>query len=219
MKRVLFVDDEGKALEDLKIMLQVQEFPWEVAYATSGKSALDLMAEKPFDVIISDIRMPEMDGAALLKIVCERFPGAVRIVVCSQEEMNGALRAVPVAHQFLLKPCDPHMLRVAVERHEPFGRCQQQDAREHRGICERSAGVAAHLHGPSRKAGRPERVGERSGKARRAGYFDCRENSSVGEFGVFRIAARNFHDEYRRELSGNRHAPEPRLIGRGVSRF
>jgi HD-like signal output (HDOD) protein len=116
MKRVLFVDDEGKALEDLKVMLQVQEFPWEAAYASSGKSALDLMAEKPFDVIISDIRMPEMDGAALLKVVCERFPGAVRIVVCSQEEMNGALRAVPVAHQFLLKPCDPHMLRVAVER-------------------------------------------------------------------------------------------------------
>jgi HD-like signal output (HDOD) protein/CheY-like chemotaxis protein len=116
MKRVLFVDDEGKALKDLKVMLQVQEFPWEAAYASSGKSALDLMAEKPFDVIISDIRMPEMDGAALLKVVCERFPGAVRIVVCSQEEMNGALRAVPVAHQFLLKPCDPHMLRVAVER-------------------------------------------------------------------------------------------------------
>jgi HD-like signal output (HDOD) protein len=116
MKRVLFVDDEPKALEALKLMLQVQEFPWEAAYASSGKSALDLMAEKPFDVLVSDIRMPEMDGAALLKIVCERFPGAVRIVVCSQEEMNGALRAVPVAHQFLLKPCDPHMLRVAVER-------------------------------------------------------------------------------------------------------
>src|SRR3984885_4791380 len=116
MKRVLFVDDEGKALDALKLMLRVQEFPWEAAYASSGKSALDLLAEKPFDVIISDIRMPEMDGAALLKIVCERFPGAVRIVVCSQEEMNGALRAVPVAHQFLLKPCDPHMLRVAVAR-------------------------------------------------------------------------------------------------------
>jgi len=54
MKRVLFVDDEGKALEDMKIMLQVQEFPWEAAYASSGKSALDLMAEKPFDVIISE---------------------------------------------------------------------------------------------------------------------------------------------------------------------
>jgi YesN/AraC family two-component response regulator len=52
MKRVLFVDDEGKALEDLKVMLQVQEFPWEAAYASSGKSALDLMAETPFDLII-----------------------------------------------------------------------------------------------------------------------------------------------------------------------
>jgi putative nucleotidyltransferase with HDIG domain len=116
MKRVLFVDDERKALDDLKLMLQVQEFPWEAAFASGGKSALDLMVEKPFDVIISDTRMPEMDGAALLKIVCERFPAAVRIVICSQEEMNGALRTVPVAHQFLLKPCDPHMLRVAVER-------------------------------------------------------------------------------------------------------
>jgi DNA-binding NtrC family response regulator len=116
MKRVLFVDDERESLEALKGMLQRQELPWEAAFATSGKSALDLLAEKPFDVIISDIRMPEMDGAALLKIACERFPGVVRIVVCSQEEMNGALRAVPVAHQFLLKPCEPHTLRVAVER-------------------------------------------------------------------------------------------------------
>src|ERR1700751_4946827 len=116
MKRVLFVDDERESLEALKGMLQRQELPWEAAFGTSGKSALDLLAEKPFEVIISDIRMPEMDGAALLKIACERFPGVVRIVVCSQEEMNGALRAVPVAHQFLVKPCEPHTLRVAVER-------------------------------------------------------------------------------------------------------
>jgi putative nucleotidyltransferase with HDIG domain len=67
-------------------------------------------------VIVSDTRMPGMDGAALLKGVCERFPGVARIVVCRKEEMNEALRAVPVAHQFLVKPCDPHMLRVAVER-------------------------------------------------------------------------------------------------------
>ena len=116
MKRVLFVDDERESLEALKGMLERQALPWEAAFATSGKSALDLLSEESFDAIISDIRMPEMDGAALLKIACERFPGVVRIVVCSQEEMNGALRAVPVAHQFLLKPCDPHMLRVAVER-------------------------------------------------------------------------------------------------------
>ena len=67
-------------------------------------------------MIVSDIRMPGINGAALLKAVCDRLPGIVRIVVCSQEEMNGAPRAVPVAHQFLVKPCDSHMPRVAVER-------------------------------------------------------------------------------------------------------
>ncbi|MGA8143254.1 MAG: response regulator [Candidatus Acidiferrales bacterium] len=116
MKRVLFVDDEPQVLEALRFMLEPQELQWDTAFAPSGKSALDLLAGTSFDVIISDIRMPEMDGAALLQIVCERFPGVVRVIVCSQEEMNGALRAVPVAHQFLVKPCDPHMLRVAVER-------------------------------------------------------------------------------------------------------
>src|ERR1700741_4946507 len=116
MKRVLFVDDEREFLEAVKRTIEPHEFHWETAFVNGARPALDLMAKERFDVIISDIHMPEMDGAALLKIVCERFPGAVRIVVCSQEEMNGALRAVPVAHQFLLKPCDPHMLRVAVER-------------------------------------------------------------------------------------------------------
>ncbi len=116
MKRVLFVDDEPKALDALRLLLEPQKLQWETAFASSGDAALSLLAESPFDVIVSDIRMPEMDGAALLKIVCERFPGVVRIVVASQEEMNGALRAVPVAHQFLLKPCDSAMLRVAVER-------------------------------------------------------------------------------------------------------
>ncbi|HTP43828.1 MAG TPA: response regulator [Candidatus Acidoferrum sp.] len=116
MKRVLFVDDEPEALAALERMIEPQELPWETAFAPSGVKALDLLSQSPFDVIISDVRMPEMDGAALLKAVCERFPAVVRIVVCSQEEMNAALRSVPVAHQFLLKPCDPHMLRVAIER-------------------------------------------------------------------------------------------------------
>jgi CheY-like chemotaxis protein len=116
MKRILFVDDEQKALDALRRMIEPQALPWETAFAASGQAALDLLSRQPFDVIVSDIRMPGMDGAASLKAVCDCFPGIVRIVVCSQEEMNGALRAVPVAHQFLVKPCDSHMLRVAVER-------------------------------------------------------------------------------------------------------
>ena len=220
MKRVLFVDDEYESLEALKGMLERQALPWEAAFVTGGKSALDLLAEKSFDVIISDIRMPEMDGAALLKIACERFPGVVRIVVCSQEEMNGALRAVPVAHQFLLKPCEPHMLRVAVERATSLSDVLGNKLLANIVGSVKDLPVLPRTFMALReKLADPERVRERGSEARGAGYFDFREDSSAREFGIFRIAARDFHAEYRRELFRNRHAPESRAVGRGVPGF
>lgn len=116
MKRVLFVDDEPAVLEDLKQKLDPQKEQWEMAFAPGGEGALSLLDAAPFDVIVSDVRMPGMDGAALLKAVCERHPAVVRVVLAKSNELEGALRTIPVAHQFLLKPCEPHMLRVAIER-------------------------------------------------------------------------------------------------------
>ena len=116
MKRVLFVDDQPRVLEQLQQMLESQKDQWDMAFAPGGEAALMLLDATPFDVVVSDIAMPGMDGAALMKIVCERYPAIVRIVLSAPQEMEEALRAVPVAHQFLLKPCDPNMLRVAVER-------------------------------------------------------------------------------------------------------
>jgi HD-like signal output (HDOD) protein len=74
------------------------------------------MEASPFDVIVSDMRMPGMDGAALLTRVRDRYPEVVRIVLSGHSSLPSALRAVPVAHQFLAKPCDAEMLRVAIER-------------------------------------------------------------------------------------------------------
>jgi len=116
MKRVLFVDDEPRVLKQLQQMLESQKDQWDMAFAPGGEAALTLLAASPFEVVVSDIAMPGMDGAAPMKIVCERYPAIVRIVLSAPQEMETALRAVPVAHQFLLKPCDPNMLRVAVER-------------------------------------------------------------------------------------------------------
>lgn len=116
MKRVLFVDDEPRVLEQLQQMLESQNHQWDMAFAPGGEAALMLLDATPFDVVVSDIAMPGMDGAALMKIVCERYPATVRIVLSAPQEMEEALRAVPVAHQFLLQPCDSNMLRVAVER-------------------------------------------------------------------------------------------------------
>jgi YesN/AraC family two-component response regulator len=104
----------------LRQMLEPQKDQWEIAFARSGKAALSLLDASPFEVVVSDLAMPGMDGAALMKIVCERHPAIVRIVLSAPQEMETALRAVPVAHQFLLKPCDPNMLRVAVSAPRVF---------------------------------------------------------------------------------------------------
>jgi putative nucleotidyltransferase with HDIG domain len=116
VKRILFVDDEPNVLDGLKRMLRPQRNVWEMAFAADGPAALELLAAAPYDAIISDMRMPGMDGAALLSVVGERYPAVIRIILSGYTELEASVRAVPVAHQFLLKPCDPTALRSAIER-------------------------------------------------------------------------------------------------------
>jgi HD-like signal output (HDOD) protein len=116
MRRILFVDDEPHILEGLRHLLRPQRHEWELAFAPGGEAALALLEASPYDVIISDMRMPGIDGAALLTRVREKYPQVVRIVLSGHTDFSVALRAIPVAHQFLVKPCDTQTLRVAVER-------------------------------------------------------------------------------------------------------
>jgi HD-like signal output (HDOD) protein len=116
MKRILFVDDEMKILEGLQRMLRPQRSEWEMAFAPGGESALTMLDAAPFDVIVSDMRMPGMDGAALLEIVRRKHPSVLRFVLSGYTELEASFRAVPVAHQFLLKPCDSETLRTAIDR-------------------------------------------------------------------------------------------------------
>jgi HD-like signal output (HDOD) protein len=85
-------------------------------FAESGMAALDLLSREPVDVIITDMRMPQMDGATLLTKVQDLYPRVVRIVLSGHAELETALRAVPVAHQFLNKPSEPGVIENVVER-------------------------------------------------------------------------------------------------------
>jgi HD-like signal output (HDOD) protein len=116
MKRILFVDDEVKLLDGLRRLLRANRKDWDVSFAASGAEALALMDANPVDVVVTDMRMPGMDGAALLEQVSERHPTAIRIVLSGHFEVEAGLRAIPVAHQFLAKPCDPEILKAAIER-------------------------------------------------------------------------------------------------------
>ncbi len=113
--KVLFVDDEPRVLEAIQRMLSDAAGSWEVITAGSGLEALAMLEESRFDVIVTDIRMPGMDGAALLTKVHERWPSMTRIVLSGHTDQEHAMRAMGSAHQFLSKPCNPKKLAEVVE--------------------------------------------------------------------------------------------------------
>jgi putative nucleotidyltransferase with HDIG domain len=115
-KKVLFVDDEPNVTQALKRMLRPMRKEWEMFFALSGKEALTIAAEKHIDVIVSDMRMPGIDGAQLLGIVQKQFPNTIRIILSGQSSKESILRAVGAAHQYLAKPCDAETLKQTVSR-------------------------------------------------------------------------------------------------------
>jgi HD-like signal output (HDOD) protein/CheY-like chemotaxis protein len=115
-KRILFVDDEVGVLQGLERMLFEMTDSWEMIFVDSADKALDRLSDSAFDVIVSDMRMPGMDGATLLAHVHNEHPNVVRIILTGHSEMEATLRAMPVAHSFLTKPCKPGVLEDVVRR-------------------------------------------------------------------------------------------------------
>ncbi len=115
-KTVLFVDDEPNILSGLKRMLRPMRRSMNFEFAEDGPAALEIMAAKKVDVVISDMRMPGMDGATLLTTIQERYPHAIRIMLTGQAENESILRTVNVVHQFLAKPADPVLLKQVINR-------------------------------------------------------------------------------------------------------
>jgi YesN/AraC family two-component response regulator len=101
---VLFVDDEQAILDGLRNSLRKERKRWEMTFALGGQQALEEMKKTPADVVITDMRMPGMDGAELLRHIQRDFPAAARIVLSGQAEREAIMRALPVTHQFL--PCE-----------------------------------------------------------------------------------------------------------------
>ena len=114
--RVLFVDDEPRILSGLRRMLRVYRESWEMEFVDSGAAALQAMAAEPYDVVVSDVRMPGMDGIELLAKVAERFPDTIRVILSGHSDQVDTLRSTSVAHQYLAKPCDADALRATIER-------------------------------------------------------------------------------------------------------
>jgi HD-like signal output (HDOD) protein len=116
MMRILFVDDDASILDALRNLLRKQRNEWDMVFVLGGEAALSELEKEPFDVIVSDMSMPRMDGAKLLARVREEFPSTARIILSGHAENDAVVRALPATHQFLNKPCDAATLRGVIER-------------------------------------------------------------------------------------------------------
>jgi HD-like signal output (HDOD) protein/ActR/RegA family two-component response regulator len=115
-KNVLFVDDDPFILRGYERSTEDYEGEWSVYFATSGKEALDVLKGTQIDVLVTDMRMPGMDGRELLEIVSRQYPGVVRFVLSGNTENLMGLQFTNLAHQFLAKPCDLEVLKRAIDQ-------------------------------------------------------------------------------------------------------
>jgi CheY-like chemotaxis protein len=109
-ERVLFVDDEPNVLDGIRRQLRNRV---DLETATSAAAGLDIIqSQGPFAVVVSDMRMPEMDGARFLARVNEIAPQTVRMVLSGQADLESTISAVNEGRvfRFLLKPCNSETL-------------------------------------------------------------------------------------------------------------
>lgn len=121
--RILFVDDEPMVLDGLRRSLRFLRTEWSMEFARSGPEALTRMEAAPFDVLVTDMRMPGMNGIELLREVLQRHPETVRLVLSGHADEQWILEGVGLVHQYLAKPCDPESLRSAIHRATSVGSC------------------------------------------------------------------------------------------------
>jgi putative nucleotidyltransferase with HDIG domain len=114
--QILFVDDEQAILDGLRNVLRRFRKVWDMQFACGAQAALEVLRSKPIDIIVSDMRMPGMDGAALLQTVKDEFPSVVRMILSGYADRESIVRVLPVAHQFVSKPCDAVTLSNVIER-------------------------------------------------------------------------------------------------------
>lgn len=117
ISRILLVDDEPQVLDGLRRMLmRASRRHWAIEMATSGPQALACMRSDKYDAVISDMRMPGMDGADLLTQVGIEHPETIRIILTGEQTESALLRSLGPTHQLLSKPCDSRMLAEALKR-------------------------------------------------------------------------------------------------------
>jgi putative nucleotidyltransferase with HDIG domain len=114
MIRIVFVDDELNVLQAMRRSLHAMRSEWNMEFVSGGAEALAALKGSAADVIVSDMRMPGMDGWQLLTEVKNLYPQTVRLILSGHAEATSIMRAVGMAHQYLAKPCESAAIKSAI---------------------------------------------------------------------------------------------------------
>jgi HD-like signal output (HDOD) protein/CheY-like chemotaxis protein len=118
--RVLFVDDEPAVLDGLRFRMRRARDRWQASYADGGRAALELLGRQAFDVVVTDIRMPGVDGVQVLERTKQLHASALRVVLSGHAEADALSRVSTLAHRVLGKPCDFAALQAVLEGAEAW---------------------------------------------------------------------------------------------------
>ena len=97
-------------------MLRPKRNEWHMTFVGSAQAALDALKAEPCEVVVTDMRMPGMNGAELLEVVQREYPDTIRLILSGQAETESVMKALGVSHQFLSKPCDAEILQGTISR-------------------------------------------------------------------------------------------------------
>ena len=115
-KRILFVDDEKQILRALRRLFVQSDY--EVSFANSAKEALEILEKNEVELLITDIRMPEMDGFELLREVKANYPLTLRVALSGYTDNNKVFNALEdnLAKIYLFKPWDNRELLNIIDQ-------------------------------------------------------------------------------------------------------
>lgn len=112
----MFVDDDVQILDGIRRSMHSMRSQWQMLFCNDPATALQDLCNEPVDVVVSDMRMPVMDGSAFLAEVKRLYPQSIRILLSGHAESDSIIRATRSAHRYLSKPCDAPMLQAAIAR-------------------------------------------------------------------------------------------------------
>ncbi len=111
---ILFVDDEINLLNSLRRLLRKEQY--QTFFADNGADALKILSEKPIDIVVSDLRMPDMDGLALLAEIKVEYPETIRLILSASRDVEQTIEAINTGevYRFITKPIDPELFKLTL---------------------------------------------------------------------------------------------------------